>query len=607
MSGSDAQGIRKGSDAWSALVQPIAGTFLFIATAIVVWWQNSRLTVLYDLSGVLEPATRMAQGDIPYLDFPFPYAPLTFVMQAVLIRLFGNIYWHHIAYASFIAGLATVLSWRILVLLLSGRLPFPRTCSFALSVPLVLLGIYCIFPHPFYDPDACFVILLCLWLWLKAEKAGFPSALTFITGVLCVITLFIKQNIGLAFIGSIGLWLIFKLFVGLWRKETVKPFLTLAVGISVGLAAALTIIYFTCGVDNYKQWTITFATARRTPLFADMLSVYFDWTLPIWITCFLGGTWLIRKNVEAAAWRSALGVLLALIPYVWPVIFLLMDADPSERAERLVGLWPFTFITLLVLAYGFTRRLSGVVAGLPLILIATAHGVLLSQQLWGSTYGIWPLLMLLIGLLLVQLYDPLQDVRRWPVVMLCFVVSAMMLTAGGFYIHSNERLDYVNFEDGNMEYSKLPQLRGLSMRGEWITDFEELVEYTDKNIPKGDGVLYLPGEDLFFYTTGRHPHFPVLLFDVTNNPYDADEIASRVLASDIEWVIVKNDTQIEIDSTIDSKDVIFDKIESWFRNVATLKNYEIYKRRHQDDPPYDDNEDVSGGDDDNNNDKDDRE
>ena len=32
--------------------------------AAVVWWQNSRLTVLYDLSGVLEPATRIAQGDL---------------------------------------------------------------------------------------------------------------------------------------------------------------------------------------------------------------------------------------------------------------------------------------------------------------------------------------------------------------------------------------------------------------------------------------------------------------------------------------------------------------------------------------------------------------
>ena len=29
------------------------------------------------------------------------------------------------------------------------------------------------------------------------------------------------------------------------------------------------------------------------------------------------------------------------------------------------------------------------------MLLATIHGAFLSQQLWGSTYAIWPLLMLL--------------------------------------------------------------------------------------------------------------------------------------------------------------------------------------------------------------------
>ena len=69
---------------WIGLLSWLGGLFLFGATAAVVWWQNTRLTVLYDLSGVLEPAMRMAQGDRPYLDFPFPYAPLTFLTQAEL-------------------------------------------------------------------------------------------------------------------------------------------------------------------------------------------------------------------------------------------------------------------------------------------------------------------------------------------------------------------------------------------------------------------------------------------------------------------------------------------------------------------------------------------
>jgi hypothetical protein len=134
------------------------------------------------------------------------------------------------------------------------------------------------------------------------------------------------------------------------------------------------------------------------------------------------------------------------------------------------------------------------------------------------------------------------------------------------------------------------------MRGDFIPDFEELIKYTNENVPPDDGILNLPGEDLFYYTTGRHPHFPVLLFDVTNNPYNAAEISDRVLESDIEWIIVKNDTQIEEDSMIDSRTAIFDLLKPSFRNVESLNNYEIYKRRHADDPPEDD-EDDSGDDD----------
>ena len=104
---------------------------------------------------------------------------------------------------------------------------------------------------------------------------------------------------------------------------------------------------------------------------------------------------------------------------------------------------------------------------------------------------------------------------------------ASLIIAGSFYIYSNERLDYVDFEDGEMAHSTLPQLQGLSMRGDWIPDFEELVAYTDREIPRDAGILYLPGEDLFYYTTGRRPHFPVLLFDVTNNPYMLLRYATR--------------------------------------------------------------------------------
>jgi len=282
--------------------------------------------------------------------------------------------------------------------------------------------------------------------------------------------------------------------------------------------------------------------------------------------------------------------------FVWPVVYLFIDADPSERAERLMSLWPVMFIVSLVLTYLFTRRLSGFARALPFTIVATSHGVFLSQQLWGSTYGIWPMLVILNGLVLVQLYEPKEGRKGWPLVAVAAIAATCLLVAGGFYVYSNERLDYVDFEDGDMAYSTLPQLQGLSMRGDFIPGFDELVKYTNDNIPRDDGLLLLPGEDLFYFTTERRPKFPVLLFDVTNNPYNPEEIREKVLAGAIEWIILKNDLQIEADQTIDNKDKIFELLKPDFRHIQSLNNYEIYKRRHPCDPP-DDEDDDSGDDD----------
>ena len=62
------------------------------------------------------------------------------------------------------------------------------------------------------------------------------------------------------------------------------------------------------------------------------------------------------------------------------------------------------------------------------------------------------------------------------------------------------------------------------------------------------------------------------------------------MISDIEWLVVKNDLEIEADDMIDSKDKIFELLKPDFKQVESLNNYEIYKRRHAGDPPDEDDE-----------------
>lgn len=197
---------------------------LLLATVAVVAWQNSRLGILWDLSYILENSYRIALGEVPYRDFPFPFAPLTFLMQAALIKLTGRVFWHHVVYCAVVGGLATVLTWRILVNLLCEATTSNRLVAILLSAPLTVLGIYCIFPHPFYDPDCTFAVLLCILFLQEIERKDFPAPRTLLAGAILVVPLFVKQNTGLAFLGGTGLALAVLMGLGAWYRRPVRGY-----------------------------------------------------------------------------------------------------------------------------------------------------------------------------------------------------------------------------------------------------------------------------------------------------------------------------------------------------------------------------------------------
>ena len=241
----------------------IAGSLLFAATAAVVVLRNLRLGVLWDVSFILEDAYRISLGQVPYRDFPLAYPPLTYVMQAALIKTTGRVFWHHVAYAAVVGGLATLLTWQIVLRLLRGSVEQPRLAAFLLSAPLVVLGIYCIWPDPSYDSDCTVAILASLFLLLYAEEKGFPTLLSFLAGMALVVPAFAKQNTGLAFLCGAALATLALLVIDRRREGVARGYGAVLCGITAGLALAAVLIQVTTGLRNYLHWTWQFAAARR--------------------------------------------------------------------------------------------------------------------------------------------------------------------------------------------------------------------------------------------------------------------------------------------------------------------------------------------------------
>jgi hypothetical protein len=501
-----------------------ASLLIAIAGAATVIWQNARLAILWDVSYILENASRIAAGQLPYRDFPFPYAPATFTIQALLIRLFGRVYWHHTAYAAIACALAGVLTFRIV------RRLVPFVVAVVLTSPLVLLGSYCIVPHPFYDSDACLLLLVIF-------AAMFVRDDSLLLGAACALPLLVKQNIGLAFaVAAVALFALERR----WRAVA---------GVFAGVLTIVALVATAFGLGNYIQWTIRFAVERRLPPLAQQLAIYDDATLWWWLA--VAGVALF---VRRAKWLIA-------VPWLWSEWRLFVSGDPLEPEINLLRAWPLLIVLAAVVA-ARTRTTF------PLFVVAAIHGAFLSQSTWGSTYGIWPLLVLLLAIVWQGMEAPVVP---------AVLVAVVMLHHSWLYVSQNQRLIYAKVDEGELHRSTLPALRGLATRGPWLPDFEELVAWSDHNIPRDDAILAMPGEDLFYFATGRRPRFPVLMFDHTTNPYTPQQIATLAFVRDVKWVIVKKRLQLNGEPMPELAATLA-RLQPRFSPVAVLRNYEILRR-----------------------------
>ena len=567
----------------------LAAAILFLATAAFTLWQNARVAVLWDISYLLDSSYRISAGQLPYRDFPFAHAPLTFLLHAAIIRLFGRIYFPHILCAALEAGAATVLTWHILLNLLHRKeeavlahiepshLPLQPTdyawsIATLLAAPLTVLGIYGIYPHPIYDSDCILFVLLAVHLIQRAETSMIRS---FLAGAASVLPLFFKQNIGLPFLLITVAAVASIAIARRLRRIAITPQIWFFTGVAMMLAAVLLAIHATVGLHNYLYWTVEFAAQRRLPGIGMILSIYHQTSLLWTIPAAIAGVGLLRSDRRRAKpWMRRFALILIAAPFLWTIGALAITTEADDRADQLLSLWPHLLIFAAALSlYNLRprdlRAMPTVNALLPFILIATIHGTFLSQQLWGSTYSLWPLLLVLIAAMLTQIPTIARPLTA--------VIAATFFLCGGLYASSHERLSYVRL-DGAEARATLAGLRGLTTPGPWVPAFEELVDITNVDIPMGDGVILLPGEVPFYFATGRTPQFPVLLFDPATDPYTPQQTLDEARAHNIRWLIVTRNLQLAASPKPDLPEILR-ALQEDFAPYRTLTNYDIYRRR----------------------------
>jgi hypothetical protein len=340
------------------------------------------------------------------------------------------------------------------------------------------------------------------------------------------------------------------------------------------LFLGLAMIAGTAGIGNYLHWTVQFAAQRRLPGLALMLSVYREPSLAWMLPALAAGLALCCTRLVDRRWARIAAMCLLAAPLAGTLLFFLMQDDAGDRADSFLALWPLLLLAGFFMAVLELRRGVTLSRLMPFFVLAAIQGAFLSQQLWGSTYAVWPLLMVLVAQTLAVL-----PTRARPVVIATTaMLGAVFIICGGLYAVSLERLSYIQIPDAALEHSSVQALRGMADRGPYLANLDELVEFTARAIPPGDALLLLPGEDPFYYATGRTSQFPVTLFDPTTDPYSAPELLAEARRRDVRWVIVKRVQQIKGDPTPE-RDQSMLLVARDYALYRRLGGYDIYRKR----------------------------
>jgi hypothetical protein len=542
---------------------PLVPVLLFATSAAFTVYRNSQIAVLADISYITNIATRVAAGDVPYAQFPLAQAPLTFLVQAVLIKAFGPHFFVQIGYAAIVGGLATVLTYLIARRLVAGVVARPAALAAVLAIPLVPLGIYAILPNPFYDPDACVAILAAVAAILSASDR--PTRTRWlVAGALISVPVFIKQNIGGAFLVlAVGALVVDALTRPAARAGVRWCLAGLAVAIGLELLALQLII----GIDHYLAWAWTFALAGRG-VTLERVSSFADPSV-IWPGLLILGlavaTHFLRPPLRASIF--VLGLSIALLTRVSTVTSFI-DVNT---------LFPPVLVAASVFAFVRAARDGARIETLlPLVLTGTAAGTLMSLGLNGSTFGIFPLLVLAIAAVVRDLGRFVPGTTRLAPVTGA-VLALFLALSGTAYTLTNARLLFVDANaPGPVVRSTFPSLAGLSAPGPYVADLDAILIWARDNVPADDAMVFLPGEDPAFFALGRRPRMPSVYYYDVANPYSPAEVARFADAVGLRWVFVKDRLQLVEEPALEQG--LIAALTERANLVAQVGPYRVYRR-----------------------------
>jgi len=173
--------------------------FLVVNISILLLIFSQRKFIIFrDYSVIWDGAYRISNGLTPYTDFGIPVGPISFYLPALFFKLFGAS-WFNLQLSQFVINFSLIFTaWKILNLISSNKyyLYFGMT--------LFMMNYIILLSHPWYNTSAALLLLLSILLILYSN-----IYFNFLSGFICAVCIFTKQDYALMSIFSSSILILF--------------------------------------------------------------------------------------------------------------------------------------------------------------------------------------------------------------------------------------------------------------------------------------------------------------------------------------------------------------------------------------------------------------
>lgn len=504
------------------LADVLAASVLAAAAFAAAWWSSRRTYDLIDMTYLIENASRIKQGEVPYRDFVLVLPPLHYYIQAAVLSVAGNC-----AFAFLLTGCAFSALTTFLTYWLCRQLDAPLWVA-ALASAVTLFNGAGVLGFSSYDSDATIFFCIGLGLLLLWERRGYKFPLGFAAGACLAAVTLCKLNMGLPLL--LGLALALALAKLLYGRFTFAAMLTPLAGAAAVLAAFGLWLQINGARSDFVEQCVRGPAAARLNFFHNLWAA----VTPKWLVVDLAN--LRFKGI----WRLivTIGCLLPFCEWATGI---------HRRPVRFFLLVP----------------LMGFVLGA------------MQSQSYGSTYGIVPVA----ALILVRARAFLRPLAaRLADVLFCLTAAAFIVMSFS-YVYRGERLGFMNRPLEDPAPFRLKSMQGLYVTREYRDAFEHMIADSERLIGAGESVFYLPGDLPYYFVSGHRCPLRNIQVENSTTGMSTEQCTVALDKANVKWLIVRHKILQDKTDIFKSYPPLNDWLNSRYDKVLEHGAFLFFKRK----------------------------